>query len=318
MIRQSAFENVNKHLKGGLHCHTTRSDGKVTPEDTIALHEQKGYDFLAITDHRIYNYKNFLPGSKLTIIPGMEFDAHIAPQRRIHCFHTVWLGPEKPENPYEQDQIFERELVKDQFDFQEKYLNQAHKDHQLTIYCHPQWSGTPAREFDQMEGNFAMELWNTGCALGCDYDVNNGWIWDEILMQGKKIFGVATDDGHPITQHGMGWVMVNSENNVPAILEALKNGAFYSSCGPEIYDFYLDRDEETGKLMAHVKCSPVKNIQFVNLRAPYRMTKAAEGEFVTEGKIDVWATRYVRAVVTDAEGRRAWTNPIFYGSTSAK
>ena len=83
MIRQAAFIDCKRHLKGGLHCHTTRSDGEATPEETIAIHEQKGYDFLAITDHRIYNFKNFLPGSKLTIIPGMEFDAHIAPQRRI-------------------------------------------------------------------------------------------------------------------------------------------------------------------------------------------------------------------------------------------
>lgn len=32
MKRQQAFtENGKKFLKGGLHCHTTRSDGKLTP-----------------------------------------------------------------------------------------------------------------------------------------------------------------------------------------------------------------------------------------------------------------------------------------------
>ena len=310
MIRQSAFENVKKHLKGGLHCHTTRSDGKATPEETIAIHEQKGYDFLAITDHRIYNYKNYLPESRLTIIPGMEMDAHIAPMRRIHCFHTVWLGPEKPENPYEQDQVFERELVKDQFDFQEKYLNQAHKDKHLTIYCHPQWSGTPAREFEQMEGNFAMELWNTGCALGCDYDVNNGWIWDEILMQGKKIFGVATDDGHPATQHGMGWVMVNSESNVSSILEALKKGAFYSSTGPEIHDFYID-DEG----YAHVKCSTCVKCRFIcGAMRPIVQRGTDNGgaflEMVSRDPVPDYFP-YLRVEVTDIGGRVAWSNPIF-------
>lgn len=32
IIRQAAFEPCEKMLKGGLHCHTTRSDGSGTPE----------------------------------------------------------------------------------------------------------------------------------------------------------------------------------------------------------------------------------------------------------------------------------------------
>ena len=61
-------------LKGGLHCHTTRTDGEGTPEEVIRLHKDNGYDFLAITDHRLYNYKNFAPDTGITIIPGVEFD----------------------------------------------------------------------------------------------------------------------------------------------------------------------------------------------------------------------------------------------------
>ena len=53
MIRQNAFESVRKHLKGGLHCHTTRSDGKGKPEEVIRLHHEHGYDFMALTDHEV-------------------------------------------------------------------------------------------------------------------------------------------------------------------------------------------------------------------------------------------------------------------------
>ena len=213
--------NGDRWYKGNLHTHTTRSDGRTTPEETIRQHAENGYDFLAITDHRNYNFANPVPGSRLTIIPGMEFDAHIAPRRRIHCFHTVWIGPEKPENPYDQDQVFEREDVKDQFDFQEKYLNDAHKNKQLTIYCHPQWSGTTYRDFGVLKGNMAMELWNSGCAIEDGVDTN-ALYWDDMLDKGHRIWGVATDDGHQMYQHCKGWVMVNSENNVSAILDALK------------------------------------------------------------------------------------------------
>ena len=306
MIRQAAFENAGKMLKGGLHCHTTRSDGKGTPEEVIALHEHNGYDFLAITDHRKYNFKNYLPGSKMTIIPGMEMDRNFADDRPVHCFHSVWLGREKPNNPYEQDQTFDRGEVKDQYEFQ-KLLDEGHANGQLTIYCHPQWSGTFVREFEQLKGNFAMELWNTGCAMENGVDVNNGWLWDELLMQGQKIYGVAVDDGHPVYQHCQGWVMVNAENSVDAILDALKNGAFYSSTGPEIHDFWIDDDN-----VAHVKCSPCSFVRFHSAASITRKLYGEKGSPVMEASMPVrGCDTYLRVEVTDLNGRVAWSNPIF-------
>ena len=35
MKQQQAFAGSEKMLKGGLHCHTTRSDGRGTPEEVI-------------------------------------------------------------------------------------------------------------------------------------------------------------------------------------------------------------------------------------------------------------------------------------------
>lgn len=37
--------------KGNMHCHSTLSDGKQTPEELKALFTANGYSFLAITDH---------------------------------------------------------------------------------------------------------------------------------------------------------------------------------------------------------------------------------------------------------------------------
>lgn len=307
MLRQAAFTANAPLLKGGLHCHTTRSDGAGEPADVIALHAQHGYDFLALTDHRKYNYTNYLPESNVLIIPGMEFDRNITNHHRVHCFHTVWIGPEKPENPYEQDQPFDRGYVQNQQEFQ-YFLDEAHRNHQLTIYCHPQWSGTFVREFEQLQGNFAMELWNSGCAMENKVDVNNGFLWDELLQQGKHIFGVATDDGHAMNQHCNGWVRVNAQKNVSDILRALREGAFYSSTGPEIYDFYIDDDR-----IAHIKCSPCKQVKFFCST----VTKALcskDGTPITEMAMerpirDDWF--YLRAEVTDENGNVAWTNPIF-------
>ncbi len=88
-----------------LHCHTTRSDGAGSPEEVIRCHYQHGYDFLALTDHRNYNYKNFAPDVPITIIPGMEMDSAFENNQGFRCFHVVCLGPAKEDgNGYEQDQ----------------------------------------------------------------------------------------------------------------------------------------------------------------------------------------------------------------------
>lgn len=305
MYRQAAFAVDRKMLKGALHCHTTRSDGRGEVGEVIRLHKENGYDFMAVTDHRFYNYDSFgVEG--ITILPGMEMDGNFPRvQRAVHCHHIVCIGPRKEDgNGYEQDQRFERWQIVQPEDTQ-KHLDEIHAHGNLTIYAHPQWSGTPAREFEMLEGNFAMEIWNSGCVIENGLDMNAAY-WDELLAQGKRIFGVATDDGHEMSHHCRGWVRVNAENSIPAILEALKSGAFYASCGPEIYDFYVENGA------AHIKCSLVKEIQFVHFRAPYRIHRAEGGEMLNEACEPLRTDGYIRATVVDAEGRRAWTNPIFF------
>ena len=223
MKRQAAFIDAKKHLKGALHCHTTRSDGQGTPEEVLRKHAEHGYDFVALTDHRYYNFANY-GDAPLTIIPGMEMDGNLpgAGWPYVHCHHIVSIGPEKAQgNGFEQDQRFESLRLSKPEDTQ-ALLDKLHAANNLTIYCHPEWSGTPVREYEMLEGNFAMELWNSGCVVEDGVDVDNGHDWDELLAQGKVIYGVATDDGHAMSQHCLGWVRVNAENNVPAIGRAQK------------------------------------------------------------------------------------------------
>lgn len=306
MLRQQAFIGSSKMLKGGLHCHTTRSDGKGTPEEVIRMHEENGYDFLALTDHRFYNYENFAQGSAITIIPGMEFDAGFDNDYGFRCFHTVCLGPDDDTNGFAQDERIESGKVKDQFDFQ-KYLDLFSAKNNITFYCHPEWSSTPARYFDKLVGEFAMEVWNSGCAIESESDYNAPY-WDEMLGLGHKIWGVAVDDGHKMYQHCNGWVMVNCENKVKSILSALKAGEFYSSCGPFIKDFYVENG------IAHVEAEPCSKITFNADRHPTRVISAQEGKLITHAELDLRNDyTYIRATVVDADGKRAWTNPIFIG-----
>ena len=304
MLRQAAFSpNGRPLLKGALHTHTTRSDGRVEPAALLFAYQDQGYAFAALTDHRIYNYQGF-GNTGLTILPGMEMDRNI-PEEGFVPPPPVPLAKVSREegNGFSQDQRFEKGFAEDQLAFQ-SVLDMLHENGNLTFYCHPQWSSTPAREFEKLRGNFAMEIWNTGCAYENDSDTNAAY-WDELLMQGQVIYGVATDDCHHPEHIGKGFVMVNSENTVSGILRALKNGAFYSSCGPVIHDFFI----ENGK--AVLECSPCRHVVFLYGRAPGRMFRDPEG-LITRAEFTVPSHyAYLRANVMDAEGRRAWTNPIF-------
>ena len=95
-IRQQAFGGSEKLLKGGLHTHTTRSDGADTPETVIRHFHANGYDFMALTDHRVYNYENFAPDLPITIIPGTEYDNEFFRDGYgFRTWHHVCLGPAK-------------------------------------------------------------------------------------------------------------------------------------------------------------------------------------------------------------------------------
>jgi len=304
MIRQAAFVDAKKMLKGALHCHSTRSDGVGSPDEVIRLHAAHGYDFMALTDHRIYNHTNYAPDADMLIVPGTENDRGFYGDDGIHCFHTVCIGPSVADgNGYAQDHTFVSGRVTDQFEFQ-RVIDEYHANNNMTIYCHPEWSATPAREFEKLKGNFAMEIWNTGCASTHEMDTNAAY-WDELLMQNIRIYGVATDDGHTMDQHCVGWVMVNAERELNAILSALVNGAFYSSCGPEIHDFYINDG------VATVECSPCASIHFLYGRYPTYIKRNPDGLIGrAEYKVPDYY-KYLRVSVKDEAGRRAWSNPIF-------
>ena len=308
MIRQQAFGGNKKMLKGGLHCHTTRSDGTTAPEDTIRHHKECGYDFLALTDHRLYNFQNFAPETDITIIPGMEYNNHqVEGISGIRTFHTVCLGYLKEDgNLYNQDEYYPSVRADTQEEYQAT-LDAIHKKGNLTVYCHPQWSATSVVHFGKLRGDFAMEIYNTGCAMDNEMDTDAAY-WDELLGQGKRIYGVASDDGHTKEQHCKGWVMVNAENTVKDILDALKDGRFYSSCGPEIYDFYVDGDR------AVIDCSPVCKIRLHSDRHPTTVIRDENGA-LTHAEFDLTKNfapyDYVRISVGDSENKLAWTNPIF-------
>lgn len=299
ILRQAAFAKEGTFLKGNLHCHTTLSDGRNTPEEVANQYAEAGYDFLAITDHRRYNFSHGAD-SDLLILPGMEADRFLD-GTGMPVVHIVAVGPEV-NNGYAdgQEVLYQRggteEACQDMID---DILAAGN----ISILCHPIWSGNTVEAVKSLQSFQMIEVWNSGSALLWGVD-SNTYHWDVLLHEGRRVWGVASDDGHALTENCFGFVLVKAEKNIPSILNALKNGEFYASCGPEIYDFYI----EDGQV--YIQCSPVNQIILRNFSCPHRLVR---GENLTSGqfKLRDLCTDYIRAEVVDAQGHRAWTNPIF-------
>jgi len=57
-------------LKADFHCHTTESDGELSPDELILEYEKQGFDVLAISDH---DKLTMARSDKLLLIPATEF-----------------------------------------------------------------------------------------------------------------------------------------------------------------------------------------------------------------------------------------------------
>ena len=66
------LDSAGKWYKGNTHAHSTRSDGRLTPEAVARLYRDAGYDFLAITDHwcvgPAWNFEG------MCVLSGAEYD----------------------------------------------------------------------------------------------------------------------------------------------------------------------------------------------------------------------------------------------------
>lgn len=189
-IQQAAFKKGKPFLKGALHCHTSRSDGSGTPEEVIRLHHENGYQFMALTDHNIINHDNLCPDVPMTMLSGIERDMFMdGPTKdKPICVHVVGVGlPHDPKTP-EQDFKPDHYGRGDKAIQAQGMIDEMHTWNLKTFYAHPQWSGTSYQDFKGLKGNFAMEVWNTGCVMDNGLDKNAPY-WDEALQEGNNMWG---------------------------------------------------------------------------------------------------------------------------------
>jgi hypothetical protein len=289
------FSQPGRWFKGCLHTHSDASDGRRTPEQVVDWYRQRGYHFLALTDHRHWSEARALDDEFITI-DGIELDG-IDPQAGL--FHLVGLGLNQPPD-----------LGGEAGASLQVSIDRLREAGGLVILAHPYWSGQMSKDLLGMDGCLGLEIYNGGCEVD-DAKGFSAVHWDDLLAAGRRLWGLAVDDAHWRTgdrDAGLGWVWVKAAALTrAAILEGLEKGHFYASSGPEIEELRLEGDQ------LQVRCSPAVAIDFVGDTYLSRRVMAPTGETLTAASYRIkQMQRYVRVACQDVRGRWAWSNPVFY------
>ena len=204
-------------LKGNMHMHSFRSDGKEAPEIVAASYRRAGYDFIAITDHARYEpsleaidaYRD-VP-LDLKMFPGEEVHA---PDNNIHIINFAglssvneWIRGHVKEY-YEACEQRRRDLgLPDEFRYFEYassqwVFDQIRQSGGLAILAHPNWIwcgsyNIPSdlyRRFLKDGGFDALELINGGNRP----EENEAQIavWQEERAHGSQAVATGSDDSH--------------------------------------------------------------------------------------------------------------------------
>jgi len=143
-------------------------------------------------------------------------------------------------------------------------------------------------------------------------------LWDHVLTAGGWLYGTATDDAHhyfdaaevaargrPVYRPGRGFVMVRAALDPASIRAALLRGDFYASSG------VLLSGVEVGKGALRIDVADASpGLHACKLIATGgRVLAQGQGRSFRFGLAGV-PPGYLRAVVEDGQGRKAWIQPI--------
>ena len=300
------FSLPGRFWRGNIHTHSNLSDGALPPEAVVEAYKNAGYDFLQLSEHFINHFnwpiadtRRFRSNDFTTLI-GVEL--HAPETSAGELWHIVAAGLPldfPPCGPNETGAQLAR---------------RARDAGAFIGIAHPAWSQLTIEDGRAIDAAHAVEIYNHGCAV--ENDRGDGWyLHDQLMNEGKRLSAYATDDAHFKTpDYFGGWVNVKAQSLDPDILlQALKDGHYYSSQGPQLRDISLNNKE------LNISCSPVDTITVV---CGHSRTCVKTGKAITSANFDLtkletgWLLKkpspWFRVTVIDHAGKKAWSNPYWW------
>lgn len=278
-------------LKVNLHLHTSDSDGHRTPEEAARIYREAGYDIIAVTDHWKYRASGSMEG--LRILSGAEYNAG-GGDGAEGVFHILALGCGR-----------EPQLERDALP--ETMIDEIKRCGGLAALAHPAWSLNHMGQLDRLKGIEATEIYNTVSDAGESSRPYSGDFVDCAACRGLLYPLIADDDTHYYdgSDETASYIMLacGPDASDREILDAIRGKAFYASQGPELHIF---REGDRVKVI----CSPVSRISFFS-NAVWGSGRCVRGIGLTEASCTLREFEtFIRAEVTAADGRKAWSNII--------
>ncbi|HET7710568.1 MAG TPA: CehA/McbA family metallohydrolase [Thermoanaerobaculia bacterium] len=301
----AADEAKPQWFRGNTHTHTDQSDGDSPPADVVRWYREHGYHFLVITDH---DKVTVTEGHGLLLIPGEEVTDRL-PKKPLHVNAIGLRTVVKPQGGSTPAMVMQRNV------------DAVREAGGLAQINHPNFGWAFGLDvLEKIERATLLEI-----ASGHPLTNMQGGggvpsveaMWDALLTGGKRIWAVAVDDSHHFkcsfddltVGPGRGWISVRaSALTEQAILAAIERGDFYASTGVELEDI------SGGTRELQVKIREGRSARF---RTQFI---GARGKLLSEVSANpaVYRIRggegYVRAKITDSNGRHAWTQPYFVAS----
>ncbi len=283
---------VNR-LKINLHMHTTLSDGVKTPEEAAEIYKKAGYDIIAITDHWVWGNSKEINGVR--VLAGAEFNIGGA-DACDGVYHILGLGcteqPKLQQKPSPGAQAI---------------IDEIHRCGGLAVLAHPAWSMNTAAQAAKLHDIDATEIYNSVSDAGESSRPYSGDFVDTAACEGMYFALLADDDAHQYdgNDETISWIMLEAAPDATdaELLQAIRDQKFYATQGPEIH---ISREGD----QIRVQCSPVNRISFFS-NAVWSPHRCVRGTNLTEAVCTVrYWEKFIRAEVTDAQGRKAWSNLI--------
>lgn len=318
-IIRSTLYREGTFYKGNTHCHSIHSDGSLKPEALKKAYQHQGYQFLLFSDHNVNTDFHSLNDEHFLSLQGFEGNLVVPMTTPPHKeFHLLFMKTPnrdlqgKTFEPYAHLQHVPQTMYDGTRESVQKYVKAQQARGYMAIFNHPHWSFNDEEDIACLEGLIGMEIFNYGTHI-CENCGNGELMYDLRLRKGHKLWCFAADDNHnhvpfdsPANDSFGGFIVVKAKAlQEESLLEAIADGSFYASMGPEIFDFYVQDG------YAYLTCSAAQRVYITDDWRNYRLGYRDSGRicaFTCEVRPDA---QYVRAEVIDELGRKAYSNPIW-------
>jgi len=322
-------------LKGQLHLHTNNSgDSATPPADVVRWYAAHGYDFIVVTDHNRITVERSPPS--MLVIPGVELTQNVdhcvpPPPLGLRCLlhvNALFVVP-----PADGRIPGPPATGPSRFEIYHRALETTRRLGGIAQLNHPNFhygADAPLITLLAHDGLTLLEIanqsWDSNDVPPDRSQPSTEAIWDAVLTAGGDVFGTATDDAHhyldaravgargqAVFPGDLGFVMVHAEKQPAAIRAALARGDFYASTG--VLLGRVDAGRERLDIEVDARSPGAHRFTFIGVGG--KVLARAQGR---RAAFDLGAARggYVRAVIEDGAGHRAWTQPLRVPSPAAR